>query len=91
MSPILDDMDGDGEDVTAVKDAAEAVSPSGKLTRPGQISDKPALSEEELAMIENAESTGKRMMAFVYLGIAAIFIIIATVAIILAVKYTKKK
>lgn len=90
-SPIIDDMNGDGEDVTAVKDAAEAVSPSGKLTRPGHISDKPALSEEELAMIENAESTGKRMMAFVYLGIAAIFIIIATVAIILAVKYTKKK
>lgn len=65
---------------------------SSTLTRPGQNPDKKnGLSDEEKAMLENAETTGKRMMAFVYLAIAAIFIIIATVAIILTIKYIKKK
>ncbi len=41
--------------------------------------------------IELAESAGKRITAFIYLAGAAIFVVFAAIAIILAIKYSKKK
>ena len=62
------------------------------LTRPGHSPDKPGgLSDEDKAMLENAKVTGKRMSAYLYLGIGGIFIIIAAVAIILTIKNLRKK
>ena len=66
-------------------DTAEEVT----LVRPDKNSG--TLSAEDRALMEMAETAGKRMMAFIYLGVAVVFIVFAVIAVVLAIKYTKKK
>jgi hypothetical protein len=89
MRAIVGDPDEDDDSASMTRDSEKV--PDVSVVRPGSGSDKSTLSSEEKALIESAESSGKRMMAFVYLGIAALFIIIAAVAIIIVIKYVKKK
>ena len=58
-----------------------------KLTRPGGSSGKsPANSA-----LESAQTAGKRVSSFIYLGLAVVFLVFGIVAIVLAVKYSKRK
>ena len=89
MEPIID-SDSDEETETVTRgDTSDTASLN--ISRPGKTDNAPQLSAEDKEMLENAETAGKRAAAFVYLGIAAIFVIFAVIAIVLAIKYSKKK
>lgn len=89
QSPLTEDGDADldsGAEVTR----SEEHSPAVTMTRPDKSNDSP-LSPEDKQMIEMAEAAGRRISAMIYLGVAALFIIFGVIAVILAVKYSKKK
>ena len=41
--------------------------------------------------MEIAETAGKRISAMIYIGAAVVFLIFAAIAIVLAIKYSKKR
>ena len=92
MSAIPFDETEDVEDDGSTIGKEPEINEPATLTRPGHDPDKKSgLSDEDKAMLEDATVTGKRVTAYLYLGIAGVFIIIAAVAIILTIKYLKKK
>lgn len=49
------------------------------------------ISAEDQSRLDAAEATSRRMMAFIYIGIAVVFLTFAVIAIVLAIRYSKKK
>lgn len=92
MSDIpFDKGEGFDDDGSTVGKETEVKEPAA-LTRPGSDPNKKSsLSDEDKAAMEETQVMGKRVGAYLYLGIAGVFIIIAGAAIILTIKYIKKK
>ena len=85
----MDALPDDGQEDSAER----SEEPPAALTEPKTRDDRPndTGKDPELELVELAESAGKRISAFIYLAGAAIFVVFAAIAIILAIKYSKKK
>lgn len=80
--------DGDEESTAEKLDEPTAEVTKTRPKEPSVVSES---SEREQELRDYIEVTGKRITAFIYLGAAAVFIVFAAIAIILAIKYSKKK
>ena len=73
-------------------DEIPTVSPhlSGNLTRPGGASGDKLMTPEQRAAVEAADTTSRRISAIFMLLVSVVFIIMAFLAVILAIKNSKK-
>lgn len=80
--------DEDEEESTAERSES---APSGSKTPLPEDNDKPINEDQERELMEIAETAGKRISAMIYIGAAVVFLIFAAIAIVLAIKYSKKR
>lgn len=91
LEPIYDEFSDNGEDSEAAIRDPDMQSDKVTVTRPGSVNGNRELSAAEKEILEKAEATGKRMKAFIFLGLGVVFIIIAIVSVILVIKNSKKR
>ena len=82
--------DDDDDDEESTAERSDSI-PSGSKTPLPEDNDKPINEDQERELMEIAETAGKRISAMIYIGVAVVFLIFAAIAIVLAVKYSKRK
>ncbi len=87
----MDALPDDEQEETAERSDDLPAVINEQKTRDDKPKDKSIDPDIDPELIELAESAGKRITAFIYLAGAAIFVVFAAIAIILAIKYSKKK
>ena len=87
----MDALPEDEQEETAERSDDLPAVINEQKTRDDKPKDKSIDPDIDPELIELAESAGKRITAFIYLAGAAIFVVFAAIAIILAIKYSKKK